>query len=374
MSLEAKKENKRSGVLICGAYGMENGGDEAILEAIVGEMRAIDPDMPVTVLSRTPELTAKKYGVASLHMFDLPGFLRVMKGCTLYINGGGSLIQDVTSSRSLWYYLYTLRAAKRRGCRVLMYGCGIGPVSRPRNRSVAKRYIDRYVDEITLREENSLDELRSFGVTRPRITVASDPALTLLPAPEGEVDEKMRSLGLDPNGAYVCFCLRSWEGFGERADCFARAADYVFERYGMEPVFLSVNTRSDGAAAQSAARTISAPCRIIAEPMPTDMTIGIISRMRAVVSIRLHGLIFAASQAVPSVGIAYDPKVSAFLDYIGQENYATLDALTAQGLCDMLDRALDTDREALSQRVGQLRSIESRNSAAVRRLLGMEEE
>ena len=373
MRRDAKKENKRSGVLICGAYGMENGGDEAILEAIVGEMRAIDPEMPITVLSRTPALTARKYGVESLHMFDFPGFQRVMKKCALYINGGGSLIQDVTSSRSLWYYLYTLRAAKRRGCRVLMYGCGIGPVSRPKNRRMAKKYIDRYVDEITLREENSLSELRSFGVTAPRVTVASDPALTLRPAPGEVVDDKMRSLGLEPDGKYVCFCLRSWEGFGEKAECFARAADYVYEKYGLEPVFLSVNTRSDGAAAQSAARTITAPCRIIAEPMPTDVTIGVISRMRAVVSIRLHGLIFAASQAVPSVGIAYDPKVSAFLDYIGQENYVSLDALTAQGLCDMLDRALETDRAALSQRVGQLRGIEERNSAAARRLLGMEE-
>ncbi len=162
MAKRVKKENRRSGVLICGAYGMSNAGDEAILEAVLGEMRSIDPDMPITVLSRTPAATAEKHGVRSLHMFDLFGFLRVMKSCRLYINGGGSLIQDVTSSRSLWYYLYTLAAAKRRGCRVLMYGCGIGPVRRGINRALTGRVINRYVDAITLREENSLAELQAF--------------------------------------------------------------------------------------------------------------------------------------------------------------------------------------------------------------------
>ena len=68
------KNNTRRGVLICGAYGMHNGGDEAILEAVVGEMRAIDPEMPITVLTRTPAETAAAFGVNTLHTFDVPGF------------------------------------------------------------------------------------------------------------------------------------------------------------------------------------------------------------------------------------------------------------------------------------------------------------
>ena len=45
----------RDGVVICGAYGRGNAGDDAILEAILQEMRTIDPDMPVTVLSKDPQ-------------------------------------------------------------------------------------------------------------------------------------------------------------------------------------------------------------------------------------------------------------------------------------------------------------------------------
>lgn len=369
MAKRGQKENKRSGVLICGAYGMSNAGDEAILEAVVGEMRSIDPAMPITVLSRTPEATAKKHAVNSLHMFDLFGFLRVMRSCRLYINGGGSLIQDVTSSRSLWYYLYTLAAAKRRGCRVLMYGCGIGPVSRGFNRALTRWVINRYVDAITLREENSLAELQAFGVTKPETVVASDPALMLRGAEKEQVDVEMRSLGLDPDGQYICFCLRQWPGFAERADCFASAADYAYENYGLTPLFLSVNLRSDASAGEAAARLMRAPHFVLSEPMPTALTVGIISRMRALVSIRLHGLIFAASQAVPIAGVSYDPKVSAFLDYIGQKNYVPLEELTAESLRALIDRALATDRSELYAAAEQLKIVESRNTQAARRLL-----
>lgn len=352
---------------------MSNAGDEAILDAVLAEVRSIDPDMPITVLSRTPEATAEKHGVKALHMFNVPGFLRVMRRSALYINGGGSLIQDVTSSRSLWYYLYTLVAARHRGCKVLMYGCGIGPVNRRFNRSLTGRVLDRYVDAITLREEHSLGELRSFGVTRPQVVVASDPALSLSPAPAEEVDAVMARHGLDREGKYICFCLRSWPGFAARADCFAAAADYAYDTYGLHPVFLSVNHRKDGQASDLAVAGMKAPHTVIYEPMSTSLTAGFISRMAVVLSMRLHGLIFAASQSVPLAGVSYDPKVAAFLDYIGQDNYVEFDRFTQEELYRLIDRAVSADREELRAATERIRAIESRNTQAARRLLGRED-
>lgn len=369
MRPESADRKNRKGVLICGAYGMGNAGDEAILGAILGEMREIDPDMPITVLSRSPKETEARYNVRSLHMFDVPGFLGEMKRKKLYINGGGSLIQDATSSRSLYYYLFTLRAAHALGCKVLMYGCGIGPVSGEKNRQLAGKVIDSCVDEITLREDSSLRELQSFGVKRPKITLASDPALSLKRAPDPEVDAQMLALGLEPRGKYICFCLRDWEGFSERAELFASAADYAFSRCGLEPVFLSANHRNDSAAAEKAARHMTAPYKIIADPMPAPLTLGVISRMQALVAIRLHGLIFAASQAVPVAGISYDPKVAAFLDYIGQKNYLPLSSLAPGRLEGLIDTALSSDRAALAENVERLRAVERRSMDAARALL-----
>ena len=85
-----------------------------------------------------------------------------MRRGKLYINGGGSLIQDVTSRRSLWFYLHNISTAKHLGCKVQMYGCGIGPVSRPSHRKMAARVLNASVDVITLREPDSQAELKSM--------------------------------------------------------------------------------------------------------------------------------------------------------------------------------------------------------------------
>jgi len=55
-----RPKRDRDGVVICGAYGRGNAGDDAILEAILQEMRSIDPDMPITVLTKDPKATRLK--------------------------------------------------------------------------------------------------------------------------------------------------------------------------------------------------------------------------------------------------------------------------------------------------------------------------
>ena len=105
---KARGSAKRDGVLVCGAYGRGNAGDDAILEAIVAELRALDPDLPLWVLSRNPSSTRMTYRVNSIYTFNFLRFLRRMTKTRLYINGGGSLMQDVTSHRSLWFYLLPL--------------------------------------------------------------------------------------------------------------------------------------------------------------------------------------------------------------------------------------------------------------------------
>ena len=163
------KDRKRDGVLICGAYGKGNSGDEAILRSIIASMRSIDPLLPLTVMTRKPEETRLLYGVRAIYTFNVPRFLFSAKRSKLFINGGGSLIQDSTSSRSLYYYLFTIWAAKCRGAKVLMYGCGIGPVSMKKNRRLAGKIIDRYADVITLRDPQSEKELlKAYSKYAPR--------------------------------------------------------------------------------------------------------------------------------------------------------------------------------------------------------------
>ena len=367
-----RPKRDRDGVVICGAYGRGNAGDDAILEAILQEMRSIDPDMPITVLTKDPKATRLTYRVRTAGRMDVGTWKKAMRHAGLYINGGGSLIQDVTSRRSLWFYLHNIQAAHKAGCKVQMYGCGIGPVLREQHRKLAASVLNASVDVITLREPDSLKELQSMGVTKPEILLTADPALTLPAASEDEIDSVLLRAGIPPHGKYLCFALRNWKGFEDKAPLFAQAAKYAYETYGLTPVFAAVEKHLDPVAGRLAAAGLDIPHYFLDDAGSAGTIIGALSRMQAVVSMRLHALIFAAGQGIPLAGVVYDPKVSAFLRYIGQENFLDLDALTADTLKAMIDRMVSSpiSPEEQAAAVQKLRQIEQVNVDTARRLLG----
>ena len=367
----------RDGVILCGAYGQNNAGDEAVLKAILAELRAVDPEMPLWVMTRKPRQTRQNCRVGTVYTFNVPAFCRRMRKCRLYVNGGGSLIQDITSSRSLWFYLFTLAAAKRMGCRVMMYGCGIGPIQSSWNRKRAGRVINKSVDAITLRDRASQQELEELGVTRPQIVLAADPAVSLLPAPPEEAEAILEQAGLRPREGqhYLGITVRPWPGFADKLPAFAQAIDYAFEKHGLLPVFIPIESKMDtNAARQVAALLQKAPFTILPPCPSPELAIALSARLDVALSMRLHALIFAADRGVPLVGVVYDPKVSAFLDCVDQDLYVRLDQLTFQGLRALLDAAVDRigDRAALEAKTARLVELERVNRALAAQLLERE--
>ena len=231
--------------------------------------------------------------------------------------------------------------------------------------------LQRSVDAITLRDTHSADELKDMGVSAPEIILSADPTVILPPAPETVVDGILESQGIDPRGKYIGFSLRPWPGFEGKAALFGAAADYAYEKYGLIPMFLPIEKRLDVAAARLAAAHMKAPHYILEDTGSSSYTIGLFARMQAVVSMRLHALVFSASQGVPLVGVVYDQKISSFLSYIGQDLYTDLEDVTEETLCRYIDAACGRigDQEFLSGGVDRLRQVEERNSETARRLL-----
>lgn len=327
-------------VLISGAYGADNIGDEAMLQTMIAQLRGIDPAVSICVITRTPEAARELYGVDAVFTFDLPAIYREMKRARLFISGGGCLIQNVTSRRSLWYYLHTLTAAKKRGCRVLMYGCGIGPLSGRSDRRRAARVLNECVDCITLRESDSRQLLDEIGVTAPEIVVTADLVLALDPAGEDEVSRLMESCGMMPDGQYACFGLRPWTELDGKLDILAEAVRYTYKTLGLTPVFLSMNYNLDKNTSEKVAQRSGVPHIMLPRISRPDMVLGILGRMQLTAAMRLHAVLMSASASVPVVGISYDPKVSAFTSYVGCGSSLELDTLSAQELKDSLASAL----------------------------------
>lgn len=367
-----RRKQGRYGAVICGAYGKNNAGDDAILLSIIRQLRQEDPCLPICVVTRKPKQTAKMAGVSCVYTFNLPGLHRWMKRSTLYISGGGSLIQNVTSTRSLGYYLAGIRQAKRAGCKVMMYGCGIGPVSGRRSQRYAGKVIGKYVDLITLRDRESQSALEKLGVTGVPVELTADPAL-LMHGDDGAARRYLEQNGLDPNGKYCMFVLRPWTDIRQRLGDISAAARYVWEQHGLMPLFLSFEPKRDETINRQAAELAGEPCRCLAPVSDPKILSGLVSRMDLVVSMRLHCLIFACGQGRPMAAISYDPKVSGFMEYLGSENCVDLKQADEQTLCCLVDQAL-ADGSNFARQGEHLRNLAKRNGPLAGQLLARQRE
>ena len=362
------RENQgRYGAVICGAYGKGNAGDDAILVCMIRQLRQQDPDLPITVMTRQPRQTAMLTGVSTVHIFNTLAAGRVMRKSQLYISGGGSLIQNVTSNRSLSYYLYSIRQAKKAGCQVMMYGCGIGPVNGEKYQAQAARVLEENVDLIALRDPESLETLRAFGVEEPRVHLTADPAL-LMEGDDAAAGRYLARNGLNPDGQYSLFVLRPWDGTQEKLAAICAAADYGWEKYGLAPLFYTLEPSRDAEITRTAAGMVKAPCHVLPPVDDGAALCGLMGRMGLVVSMRLHALVFACAQQTRVAAISYDPKVSGFMSYLGSDCYVELDRLTEQELKAMLDRAMAQDTP---HQVGHLKALANENGILAGELLRM---
>ena len=260
---------------------------------------------------------------------------------------------------SLWFYLWTLRTAKKRGLRVMMYGCGIGPLLRESSRRRTAQVLNACVDAVTLREDDSRALLDDLGVTKPQIRLAADPALTLTAAPEAELSPICEELGLRADGRYLAVCVRPWPGFDAKG--IAEAAEYAYRTYGWTPVLLPIELPRDAAACREVAQALKCPCITVGRRYSAEVTIGLLAWMQGVLAMRLHALIFAAAAGIPAAGIAYDVKVSGFLRYLGTERFCGLEQADSETLCAMIDAMAAEESETVRRNTKRLLALEAVN-------------
>ena len=157
-----KKSNKKcKNILISGYYGFDNFGDEAILSVLVKKLKEFTPF--ITVLSKNPAKTRDLYKVQSTLFFcPCTAFLKILR-CDVLISGGGSLLQDVTSLKSLLYYLFIINTALFFRKKVIIFAQGIGPINNKFGAFLTKNTLKKCT-VLTIRDEKSLFLLRGWGL------------------------------------------------------------------------------------------------------------------------------------------------------------------------------------------------------------------
>ncbi len=356
-----------SDIMISGYYGFGNSGDDSILYAIIRELKLLKPNIRIVTLSNTPKETAKRYGVDSIHRFNIIAIALRMLKTRLLISGGGSLIQDVTSNKSLLYYLSVIRLAKLFNKKVMLYANGIGPINNPSNYMRIKKALNK-VDLITLRDDSSLEELNKFGITKPRTIVTADPAFTLFPSEKAETDILLKKAGIPLNSKYCVITLRPWKSAGYDFHLqVADAAAYARDTYNLEVLFLLMQPKNDKSISQLTLNSIGNNAYLLDKVLSPSQLLGIIDKAEFVIGMRLHTLIYAAKCHTPVISISYDPKVDAIMDCIGQYSRVPVEAPNPISLCRYIDDVMKNQNK-ISTELKAIAEASSKKAAENARL------
>ena len=347
------KDKRMKNVFIFGYYGFKNIGDEAILEAIVEEFREVIPEAQITVLSYNAAETASRYQINAVSRNRFLEVVKSIKNANVVMSGGGSILQDVTSSRSLMYYLGIILLAKLMGKKVAFYGNGFGPILRRSNQWLVRHIINQ-VDLLTVRDVESRQVMQHLGIKRP-IYVTADAAFTLKtlngPSRERLAESDSKKVGIS---------VRQWKNKQNYIPMLATCADRLAQE-GYEIFMLPMQTPSDDAISNEIIQQMQYPAQIIDTEGDPKKTIDIIAGMDFVIGMRLHSLIFSTIACVPMIGLAYETKITSFLNMVHQPCAGNVESLVMDDMVNTMNEFLENIEHYRAQVFYQQQELKKRS-------------
>jgi polysaccharide pyruvyl transferase CsaB len=331
---------------LSGYYGYGNAGDEAVLAAILEALQVQKPDARFTIASGDPDSTTARFG-SEYPLDAVPrqgprALAAAIKRCDVFISGGGSLLQDVTSLRNIVYYTSLMRFARLSRKPVAVYAQGIGPLLRPLSQKLTRAAVQN-ARVVTVRDEDSKSLLQRIGVRR-NIEVTADPVWNLTPA-SNEVTSTR-------NGKHQTFALslRPWPSYEfdpARSATIRNGLRVLKQESGAHLRFVPMQASSDSPIGELLREGSDETVKTTdVHPRVIMATCG---NCNVMIAMRLHALIFAAAQGVPCVAVNYDPKVEALAKLIGAPLLQDLSESELARLPEAVRSAQPMSRQRLEQ-------------------------
>lgn len=293
---------------ISGYYGFGNLGDEALLAVMVERLRARWPECGIDVFSADPAATARTYGVDATPRMDLGRVRAAIQRADIVLSGGGGLLQNATSLRSLLYYCGVIGGALAAGKPTMVFAQSVGPLDFW-GRAVVRKFC-RGLTAATVRDERSRALLGSL-LPGLRVERTADPVFLFEPGAE-PLDLAAEGLG-DEGAPLVVVSVRKWNGAEATAQTIARAVDRLDGQHGARVAFLPLGGPPDAEVATTIIRRC-ASTPVLLPDYQLPQAAQVIGRAALVIGMRLHALIIAARLGVPFLALPYDPKVTALLE------------------------------------------------------------
>ena len=296
-------------ILIGGYYGFGNLGDESVLSAITEGLKERLPDCKIGVLTNKGRAVKGVRSVDFIDRGDIFEIARAMRNSDVYISGGGSLLQNKTSGRSLAYYCELLRLAKHLGNKCVILANGIGPICGKQAKKMTSRALC-LADYVSVRDMESF--LSVLSLTRGTVSpfLSADPVF--LKENSTQPDSKhLLSAGV----RYAAVALM---GKCDRINkILISAVQKICEKRKILPVFVPMDTKNDRCVCQSAASMTGG---VFADVRDIESVISILQNAEVAIGERLHFLLFALKNNTPVAPISSDPKIDALsLELFGIE-------------------------------------------------------
>jgi polysaccharide pyruvyl transferase CsaB len=282
-------------VVLCGYYGKGNAGDEALLATL---LQMLPERVTPVVLSGNPEETKQRYGVEAYNRFSPQSVLQTLRSADAFIWGGGSLMQDVTSTISPLYYGGVMAIAQRMGLKTIAWAQGIGPLQRSVTLALARSNFTGCT-KVSVRDRASTALLSQWQI--PCIT-APDPVWALEAKPVSGI--------WDIRAPRVAVTLRSHPSLtAPRLANLTRALIDFQKATQTTILLLPFQGKQDLSIAQAIQPQLLGESQIISLEEPQVIK-GVFRGVEMAIGMRLHSLIMAASEGCRCFALSYDPKVN----------------------------------------------------------------
>lgn len=277
-------------VAISGYYGFKNFGDEAILSVLTSHLKSL-PDVDVTVFSSDCEFTEKTYGVKAVKRFDMKSVIDTIKNCDVLISGGGSLLQDVTSLKSLIYYAFIIAMGLLFNKKVVIFAQGIGPLNSGLAKNIVKNLL-KYCSVVSVRDEKSLNLLKSLGV---EAKLVCDPIYSL-------------SIPTTKTEGVVGIQLREFKTMNE--ELLQKLALLVITKFENKKIeIFSLQKTQDLELSNHFEKILKSFNPEIQTEIVEDDILNRLSKLEYLIGMRFHAVLVALKAGVKTCAINYDVKV-----------------------------------------------------------------
>lgn len=319
-SLKPLARQKYNKTAVLGYHGFGNLGDEAVLSQMIRALRKDDPEKGITVLSRHPRKTEDDFAVGAVSRTSPCALLALAYADTVYV-GGGTLLQNKSSNRSLVYYCFLIGFAKLFGAKIAYFANGTDTYRGIWQPIVASLFRGR--SAITLRDRTSYEEISRLLAKKPEkapfCAQTADSGFLIKPCSETRLASLMAEYRLK---SYVLIATNGCIRRKDYPALLAHAAHLVHEK-GARPLLLLMHPEKDRPLAvktAAAAKKRYGLSLSILSPSYRECA-GLIEGAVFVLSSRLHALIFAAARGTPALAFG-EEKCTRFAEELFGKPYA----------------------------------------------------